>query len=347
MPNTSRSHRKSRKAITDTLKQMAGPDGKPRRLDSKPEQSLATLRRQLDEYKNMVHDPELLASARAEAAWPELDEQFPRPALEEAYKLLDQWSPRAPDATPLEREKFDAYAKGFGEYVRDHAQAKGPVAVSLTRDATERLALADRGARLVEILKNMPKGGRLEQISELVKLDDDAAPARVRSTLRGVARALCDDLLKPEPLDEDVKLISGDPPTEQTVKRKDVMIGFKTGEPLPLERQGKNTEYTIKADQVDSVIVAGDVRDPPAAGVSPLKGTLYSEAIKDFNTQRDKIKRWSDTELTSLRETCLAKKAILEAGGGAGSDGQTLIKRIEGLLEIVRRHPRLFGTNGP
>jgi hypothetical protein len=257
--------------------------------------------------------------------------------------LIDGWSPKKPETGPIERQKFGDYVERYGAYVKEHGLAKGPVAVKLVREATERLALAERGGKLVQILKSGAKG-RLEQISAVVNLDDDSATDRIRSTLRHLARELCDDLLKRELYDEKVKLITGN--SNETVKRKDVFIKLRDEEEAkPLETQGGLDEYTLKPEQVENVVLAGEVREPPAGGVSPLQGTPYSDAIKDFNTQRDQIKQWSEAELTSLRDSCLLKKPVLEDGGGTGSGGPTLIPRIEGLIKIVRQDPRLFAES--
>ena len=151
-----------------------------------------------------------------------------------------------------------------------------------------------------------------------------------------MARELCDDLLKAKLYDEKVKLITGN--SNETVKRKDVFIKLRDEEEAkPLEPQGELDEYTLKPEQVENVVLAGEVREPPAGGVSPLQGTPYSDAIKDFNTQRDQIKQWSEVELTSLRDSCLLKKPVLDGGGGTGSGGPTLILRIEGLIKIVAK----------
>ena len=331
------------KKINDARNQMLGGDGWPKRLDAALERSLATLRQELDRYEKNVHDPELLASARAEVAWPELNDKLPRAALLEAYDLIDGWSPKKPETSPIERQNFGDYVEHYGAYVKEHGLAKGPVAVKLVREATERLALAERGGKLVQILKSGAKG-RLEQISAVVNLDDDSATDRIRSTLRHLARELCDDLLKRELYDEKVKLITGN--SNETVKRKDVFIKLRDEEEAkPLEPQGGLDEYTLKPEQVENVVLAGEVREPPAGGVSPLQGTPYSDAIKDFNTQRDQIKQWSEAELTTLRDSCLLKKPVLDGGGGTGSGGPTLIPRIEGLIKIVRQDPRLFAES--
>ena len=66
------------KKINDARNQMLGGDGWPKRWMLRLERSLATLRQELDRYEKNVHDPELLASARAEVAWPDLNDKLPR-----------------------------------------------------------------------------------------------------------------------------------------------------------------------------------------------------------------------------------------------------------------------------
>jgi hypothetical protein len=339
------------KRITEILKKMRGRDGRPTHLDNNLEQLL-------DDYAEKVHDPELLASARAESAWPALEESCPRSELERQYDEIDSWSPAKSEQKSLSRTIFESYEARYRDYLKEHEAAKGSsFAAKLAQEATERLELAQRGALLVDILNEsvQPRTGddltnqQIDAIAAIVKLDDGNQPKRARSSLRHVLHSLCDLLLKPEPYDESVFLRSANSPARQRVNRKDVQITLKTGgEPVPLGPPGID-EYNLKGDQIENFTLksTGELLNPPDAGVPPLEGTEYSDAIKAFNTARQRLKQWSDLELGRLLEICVKNQSKLEQGGGASQGGRTLISRIERLREIVRSHSSLFVADVP
>jgi hypothetical protein len=334
------------KRITETLKKMRGPDGRPAKSDKE-------LDRLLDDYAEKVHDPLLLASARAFAAWPALEDDCPRSELDRQYDEIDRWSPAQSDQKPLSRTTFDSHATKYREYLKNHESARASaVAAALAHEATERLELAQRGAKLVDILNDSLKTAadgdlakrQIDSIGAIVKLDDDNQPKRVRSSLRNVLHTLCDDLLKPEPYDERVFLRSANSPGRQRVDRKDVQVTLKTGgDPVPLGPPGID-EYNLKSEQIENFTLksTGELLNPPDAGVPPLEGTEYSDAIKAFNTERARVKLWSDLELGRLLEICVKNQSKLDQGGGANQGGRTLTDRIKQLREIVRGHPSLF-----
>ncbi len=337
--------------ITEILKKNRGPRGWPMRSDKNLEQLL-------DDYAGKVHDPELLASARAEAAWPAVEENCPRSELDRHYNEIDTWSPAKSDQKQLSRSTFDDHAARYRDYLKDHETAKGsPVAAKLVQEARERLELAARGARLVDILNDAlgPGDGQdlakrqLASITAIVKMDDDNQPQRVRSSFRHVLHTLCDLLLAREPYDDSVFLRSASSPVRQKVSRKDVQITLKTGgDPVPLGPPGID-EYNLKGDQIENFTLksTGELLNPPDAGVPPLEGTEYSDSIKAFNTARERVKQWSDVELSKLLDICVKNQAKLEQGGGSNQGGRTLIDRIQQLREIVRGHPSLFGPDVP
>jgi hypothetical protein len=309
------------------------------------------LRSLLEDYQREVHDPELVVSAQAEAAWPDLENDHGQAVIDRFYKQIDGWSPTA-DKTTLGADSFDTHAAVYRNYLKSHESAKGSVAVALTREARDRLALLERGSKLVSLLQDSGKRG-LDQLNELVRLDDNDPPKEFRTSLERIVRVLCDDLLKREPYDESVMLNSRGSPAPESIKRKDIQVVLKSGETVALgtgESLPAGTpvydEYTLKSDQIDSFVLPGETRDPPGPGVSPLKGTEYSDAIRAFNTERDRVDRWSERELLKLQEICVKHEAALQRGGGANLGGRTLIARINGLLEIVRRHSSLFVANG-
>jgi hypothetical protein len=339
------------KKITEILKKMRGPDGRPTRSDNE-------LKALLGDYAEKVHDPQLLASARAEAAWPALEEDCPRSELDRQFDEIDRWSPSNSEQKTLSRTTFDNHAAKYRDYLKDHESAKGSsFAAKLAQEATERLELARRGAKLVEILNDSLKTAtdgdlakrQIDSIGAIVKLDDDSQPKRARSSLRHVLHSLGDDLLKPEPYDEGVFLRSANSPARQRVNRKDVQVTLKTGgEPVPLGPPGID-EYNLKGDQVENFTLksTGELLNPPDAGVPPLQGTEYSDAIKAYNTARERVNEWSDLELGKLLDVCVKNQSKLDQGGGANQGGRTLIDRIKQLREIVRGHPSLFVPDVP
>src|SRR5262249_16215820 len=193
----------------------------------------------------------------------------------------------------------------------------------------------------------------LDQLSELVRLGDNDPPKEFRTSLERIVHVLCDDLLKHESYDESVLLNSRGSPAPEPLKRKDIQVvlksgetvGLGTGEPVPAGTPVYD-EYTLKSEQIDSFVLPGETRDPPGPAASPLKGTEYSDAIRAFNTERDRVDRWSERELRSLQEICVKHEAALQRGGGANLGGRTLLSRINGLLEIVRRYSSLFVAKG-
>ena len=297
--------------IVEILKKMRGPDGRAvvsnRDLEGK-----------LEEYKDKVHDPDLIASARAEADWPAREHDFPQAALDRQYEEIDQWSPEAAGKKPLSRAMFDSHAASYRDYLKEHESAKGAFAVKLTRLAKERLELARGGAKLIDLLNASvkpaagagPAKARIEAIAALVKLNDEDPPDRLRTSLRRVARLLCDDFVKKEPFDDFVQVLNDK--TYDTVKRKDVSIHPKNGDD---ELLGPDGEYSLKADQIDLLTVKDDTLGPFPSGSSPLKGTRYSDAIKAFNDERTNIKQWSVEELGKLLDICVQHKSDLETGG--------------------------------
>ena len=205
------------KEIEEILRKMRGTEGWPTVVN--PE-----LDGQLEEYMRNVYNPDVVASARAEAAWPARQENFPRGALERQYAAIDKWSPDKSGTKKIDRTTFDSHASSYRDFLREHGSAKGSFAVRLTGEAKERLDLAQRGDRLVDIINDslapndsITKATDVERekrsiaaIAAIVKLDDDNAPRLVRGALRHVVHVLCDDFLKPEPLDEYVNLSSTD-----------------------------------------------------------------------------------------------------------------------------------------
>ncbi len=333
-----------KKRIEEILQGMLGPDGRPANQNPK-------LKDELDAYEKEVHDPDLVASARAEWAWPDLESNHGGSVIDGFYKLIDQWLAAAPDQSTAEPAELEVHADAYRKYLKDHETAKGSVAVGLAREARDRLALLERAAKLVTLLRDSSKRG-IEQLNAIVGLDDNNPPQQFRKSLRHVVRVLCEALLKREPYDDTLKLSSSGSPAPEPVQRKDVQVVLKSGETVPLgngEAVPPGTqvvdEYSLKADQVESFILPGESRDPPGPGISPLKGTEYSDGIRAYNTERDRIKEWSASALQTLQETCVQHEAGLKQGGGSNLGGQTLITRINGLLEIVRRHPSLFVAN--
>jgi hypothetical protein len=326
------------KKITDTLKRIRGNDGRPR--DRQVE--LKNLKVSLDDYERLkVRDLDLLASARAEEAWPKLDTEHPRQALDTFYKNLDGWSPGVSDSKLPGAEKVKSHAEAYRKYLEDHRSAKGAFAVRLVGEARERMVLWVHGAKVVQLLHD-PARSRLEQVDEIGTLAEDNPPDQFEKTARRLVQALCGDVLKTEPLDEMVLLTSDDAEPE-LVPRKDVKVEMKNGETISLGPP-QPAEYSLQPNQIKSFsLPMGRIIEPPSdAKVPPLKGTKYSAAIRAFNTDRDQIKHWSEPVLKKLRETCEAHAADLARGGGARSGGSTLIKRIDSLLEIVVKHPNLF-----
>ena len=242
---------------------------------------------------------------------------------------------------------FDSHAASYRDYLKEHESAKGAFAVKLTRLAKERLELARGGAKLIDLLNASvkpaagagPAKARIEAIAALVKLNDEDPPDRLRTSLRRVARLLCDDFVKKEPFDDFVQVLNDK--TYDTVKRKDVSIHPKNGDD---ELLGPDGEYSLKADQIDLLTVKDDTLGPFPSGSSPLKGTRYSDAIKAFNDERTNIKQWSVEELGKLLDICVQHKSDLETGGGADPGGRTLIDRITQLRDIV---PRILTCSSP
>jgi hypothetical protein len=332
------------KQIRQILKKMRGPDGWP----SVPDKDLDGA---LEEYVEKVHDPELVASARAQAAWVAREENFSRAELDRRFKAIDHASADAAG----KGARFDDFVASYRGYLNDHELAKESYAAKLTGEAKARLDLAQRGAGLVNILRGSVEPGtdvdpakrRLGAIAAIAKLNEDNPPEPVHSTLRHVVRALCDDYLRPEPLDESVKLWSANTEAHEPVKRTDIQVNLKSGgEPVAL---GPDGEYSLPPDQIESITLlsTNEVRTPPGAGVPPLKGTDYSDAIREFNSAAAAIKQWSDDELAKLLDICTKNESKLQQGGGASKGGQTLVDRITKLREIVRSHPSLFLPDGP
>jgi hypothetical protein len=332
--------------IRQILKKMRGQEGWP----SVPDKEKA-LEAALEEYVKKVHDPELVASARAQSAWVSREENYSRAELERRFKAIDQSSPENAGKWP----RFDDFIASYRSYLNDHELAKESYAAKLTGEAKTRLDLAQRGAQLVNILKSSlapgadadPMKRHIDAIAAIATLNDDNPGEPVRSTLRHVVHALCDAFLRPEPLDESVRLWSANSQTHEPVKRKDIQVNLKnSNEPVPL---GADGEYSLASDQIESVTLlsTGESRDPPGAGVPPLKGTDYSDAVREFNSARAGITQWSDDALAKLLDICTKNESKLKQGRGAGKGGQTLIDRITKLREIVRSHPSLFLTDVP
>ena len=206
--------------------------------------------------------------------------------------------------------------------------------------------LWELGTKVVRLLDD-PAKSRVEQVDEIAVLAEHDPPDRFEKTARRLVQILCDDLLKDEPLDEMVFLIDVEAEPE-LVARKDVMVEMKNGETVPLGPPQPD-EYTLQPEQIRSfsLPMGRNIESPADAKIALLKGTKYSDAIRAFNTERDKIKHWSEPVLKKLRETCEAHATDLARGGGARSGGSTLIKRIDSLLEIVVKHPNLFVNSVP
>jgi hypothetical protein len=331
------------KDIEGALKRIRGNDGRPRDRDVE----LTKLKVALDDYERLnVRDLDLLTSARAEEAWPKLEREHPRHTLDNFYKNLDGWSPGASDSRLPGEEEVKGHADAYRKYLEDYRSAKGAFAVRLVGEARERLVLWVHGAKVVQLLRD-PAKSRLEQVDEIGALAEDNPPERFEKTARQVIQALCGDLLKTEPLDE-IVLLTSDEAEPEPVPRKEVKVEMKNGETIPLGPPQPD-EYSLQVDQIKSFsLPMGRIVDPPGdAKVAPLKGTKYSDAIRAFNTERDRIKHWSEPVLKKLRETCEAHATDLARGGGARSGGSTLIKRIDSLLEIVVKHPNLFVNSVP
>lgn len=331
-------------AIQLALERIRGGNG---RLSEKELERLGEL---LVVYEKLrAYDPEMLASARAEADWADLENKHPRSRLDELYDQLDHWSPTASTAgaslpDPAELEKHaDAYRRFLDEY----RLVKGAYVVDVRRQANERFELWERGAKLVKLL-GLEADKRDKQIDEIVKLAEDNRSGRIEATTRRLVQLLCDDLLKPEPYDDEVLLISGQQAAPERVQRKLIKIRRKDQKVVGLDESGLD-EYTLRREGVENFLLPmGNVRDlPDDETVAPLRGTEYTEAIRAFNLQRAQIKQWSGTELRKLRQTCEQHQAALAQGGAKSGGGPTLIGRIDRLLDIVRHHPNQFVASVP
>jgi hypothetical protein len=95
-------------------------------------------------------------------------------------------------------------------------------------------------------------------------------------------------------------------------------------------------------------LMMGGIHEPPPAdsNIAPLKPTAYSVAVKAFNDERARIKRWSEQALMDLRKICEQHKDALDRGGSRPG-GPDLIDRINRLLPVVRRYPNLFVASQP
>ncbi len=247
--------------IRQILKKMRGQDGWPSVPDKEKE-----LDGVLEEYVEKVHDPELVASAHAQSAWVPREEKFSRAELEGRFKAIDQWSPKDAGKAP----PFDDFIASYRGYLNDHELAKEAYAVKLTGEAKARLALAQRGALLVSILKNSvapesdpdPMKQRIEAIAAIAKLNDDNPGEPVHSTLRHIVQVLCDEFLKPEPLDEYVSLTTANSLAPEKVKRTDIQVSLKSsGETVSL---GPDGEYKIKPQDVESITLVSKMVEAPA-----------------------------------------------------------------------------------
>jgi hypothetical protein len=330
-------------AIENTLGRIRGEDEMPRYLVKE----LERLKEQLAEYEKLpAYDPTTLASARAQADWAELEHAHPRSRLDDFYNQLDGWSPASaatlPDAAEAKR-----HADAYGGYLERYGSTKVALPVSLLPQARERQKLWERGAKLVQVLA--PEAAqRIDQVDAIGKLAEDHPPDRLEKTARRLAKALCDDLLKLEPYDDEVRLISDEQAEAERVPRKQITIHLKDRKLVRLDKSGLD-EYTLRRDDVENLLLpGGNTRNlPKDQMVAPLQGTDYSNAIRAFNLERARIKQWSEPELMKLRQTCEKHRAALKQGGAKEGNGPTLIARIDGLLDLVRKHPNLFDNSVP
>ncbi len=319
--------------------------------------------RLLDRYKELeVYDPELLASARAEAAWPPLDKNHPDSDLDAFYDRLNRWDPGSTDGGPPDAVRAREHEAAYKKYVEAHRAAKGADAVALVGRARERLALWGRGADLADVLEHPenPRRGvtpvsipnlaaehkkRLEQIQAIVELARDDPPPRFLETARQTLRTLCGDLLKREDLDEDVQVFVDPQAEPERCPRKTLIITWKD--------QKRNTlsdstfdEYSINPNMIESLVLSGGNSLVVEPNSKPLKGTDYSDAVHAFNEERAKVKQWQAPELAGLRQVCERHAADLSRGP-KNSTGQTLIARIDALQKIIQSHPNLFVATAP
>jgi hypothetical protein len=318
----------------------------------------------LDRYKELeVYDQDLLASGRAEAAWPELNKNHPASDLDAFYDRLNGWTPGRTDGESLDAVRAREHEAAYRKYVEAHRAAKGVDAVTLVGKARERLALWGRGADLADILEhpesNRARGitpapipnlapehkKRLDQIHAIVEKARDDPPPRFLETARHTLRTLCGDLLKPEDLDDDVQVIVDAQAEPELCPRKTLIINWKDQKRNALSDSGYN-EFTIDPNKIESLVLAGGNTFEVGPNAKPLKGTDYSDAVQAFNDERAKVKQWQGPELAGLRQVCERHASDLSRGP-KNSTGQTLIARIDALLKIIQSHPNLFVATAP
>ena len=302
-------------------------------------------------YEKEVHDPDVIASAQAELAWPDLDSDHGRSVIDGFYMLIDHWRPAAADKILPGPSELDGHAEFYRKYLKKHESAKGP-----SRSAWPGIArtarASERGAKLVTLLQDSTRRGsnssiKLSGSTTIIRRSGSGSRC---GTLSMFSATTCSSASR---YDETLKLSSQGSLEPEPVKRKDVQVVLKgKSETVPLgngEAVPPGTEvvdeYNLKTDQIDHFELPGETRDPPGPGIPPLKGTQYSDAIRAYNTERERIKEWSARHLQTLQEICSKHEADLKGGGSANPGGQTLLSRINGLLEIVHRHPSLFVAN--
>ncbi len=270
------------KGINETLEHMHGADGRPHFR----EQDFKKLDQLLDRYKDLdVFDPLLVASARAEKAWPPLETDHPGHKLDAFFTELERWSPGAAISNLPAPDEIEDHVKAYRKYLEAHGSAKGSVAAGLVREAGDRLGLWERGGMLVQVLQNAEKDP-VDQIDAIGGLVNDTAPRRFAATARAIAQKLCGQWLKAEPPDEMVMLNIGDAIEPQKFKRKDVKIKMKSGDTVPLGPPQPD-EYGLKREQIDSFqLESGEILPPTEdAKLAPLVPTKYSDAVQAFNAE--------------------------------------------------------------
>jgi hypothetical protein len=319
----------------------------------------------LDHYQGLkVYDPELLASARAEAAWPALDKEHPASELDDFNDRLNRWTPVATEGESLGTARAREHETAYAAYVERHRAAKGALAMNRVRQASERLELWRRGAELAGVLEKpethrargitpAPIPGlakeqkdRLDQIYAIVEIAKDEPPARFVETARRILQALCGDLLRPEPLENTVLVYTDSDAAAERCSRKLLVIRWKDQSRVTLEKSTFD-EYTIPRDNIENFQLGDNVFDlPDDKKIRPLQGTDYSNAVHAFNLERAQIKQWSEPELARLRQFCEPHVPELSRGAD-NAGGRTLVARIDALLTVMRRHPNLFVATTP
>jgi hypothetical protein len=304
---------------------------------------------QIEAYERLeLSQPGLVEPIKAELKWLRVKKDLPRTALDPILAQLERWKPGTGTGTAGLLEglrSLQGRIAALEGYLADFQGSK----LDQVAEARKQLAEWKQVEGLVRVVTAREPATRLEQleaIGRLVPADDATVSPRLRLAARNLANVLCADYLKTDGLDP-VVLVPGDKGPPEPILRDKISIRWNFGKTDKLTGSGYD-EFTLTRDQVEYLQIGKYETRPLARDpeVPPLMPTPYSRAIHEYKIHCSKVKDWTADELRRLKDLCEDHREPLTRGA-PGLAPPRLLERIDALLDLAGRNPKLFVASAP